>query len=133
MLRRLKDSFSCFDGQNGHRGSAEESGFGLAAAIINSVSGAIESDRAQAAQERDFCRSGGASKMHSFGAKCSTSYVSSDDNGDESEASLDSDSGDEELSNNESPTFVCTIFCLSGCICFMGHLFFVTLDRELIV
>ena len=107
MLRRLKDSFSCFDGQNGHRGSAEETGFAnISSAIINSVSGAIESDRAQAAQERDFCRSGGASTMHSFGAKCSTSYLSSDDNGDESEASLDSGSGDEELSNDESPTWI---------------------------
>ena len=56
MYRKLKDSITCFDSQRRQRQSEEEVGIGSAAAIISSVSGAIESDRVQLAQEREFYR-----------------------------------------------------------------------------
>ena len=56
MYRKFKDSFICFNGQRRQRQSEEEAGIGSAAAIISSVSGAIESDRVQIAQEREFVK-----------------------------------------------------------------------------
>ena len=108
MFRNIKNSLSCFDGQNGHRGSGEEAGIGCAAAIISSVSGAIESDRVQTAQEREFCRAGGATTMHQFGKKSNTTYLSSEDDDDdvESEASYDSNDIDGEISSDETPTWI---------------------------
>lgn len=88
MLRKIKDSFSCIERQRGHRGSGVEAGIGSAAAIISSVSGAIESDRVQIAQEAEFYRTEGQATMHNFRQKYSTTYLDNED-------FFDSDTDDE--------------------------------------
>ena len=104
MYRKFKDSFICFDGQRRQRQSEGEAGIGSAAAIISSVSGAIESDRVQIAQEREFHRSDGSTTMHSFGRKPSSTFLSSEEY--ESEESFDSICSDNEISSDETPNWI---------------------------
>ena len=106
MFRKIKDSFSCVDSQKRNRGSGEGAGIGSAAAIISSVSGAIESDRVQLAQEREFGKDSGTTTMHHFGAKCSTTFLSSDDDDDASDESFDSTNTDNEISSDETPNWI---------------------------
>ena len=107
MYRKFKDSFTCFNSQRSQRQSEGEAGIGSAAAIISSVSGAIESDRVQLAQEREFYRQSSSTTMHSFGRKPSKALLSSDDDElDDSEESLDSSYTDNEISSDETPNWI---------------------------
>ena len=107
MYRKFKDSFTCFNSQRSQRQSEGEAGIGSAAAIISSVSGAIESDRVQLAQEREFYRQSSSTTMHSFGRKPSKALLSSeDDDLDDSEDSFESSCTDNEISSDETPNWI---------------------------
>ena len=105
MYRKLKNSVTCFDSQRRQRQSEEEAGIGSAAAIISSVSGAIESDRVQLAQEREFCRLDSQTTMHSFGRKPSKVLLSTDDEYD-SDDSFGSSYTENEISSDETPNWI---------------------------
>ena len=107
MLRRIKNSFSCL---GDHESSAaEETGIGCAAAIISSVSGAIESDRAQLAQEAEYYKTIGGGGNHTMLNRCRRKYNAHDsieEDEDEESDSYGDTEDNEETSSRDSPSFI---------------------------